>query len=231
MRVFVLTGAGVSAESGLRTFRDADGLWEGHDVAAVATPEGFARDPDLVYRFYEERRRGLAAVEPNAAHLALARLEEALGDDFLLVTQNVDDLHDRCGHRRLLHMHGELRKARNARGDAFDWPTPLDAAARCPATGSALRPHVVWFGEVPLHLGEIDDFLHKVDVFCAIGTSGLVWPAAGLAELAWRRGARTVEINPRPTGGPFHEVREGPATREVPRWVDEVLGREPTPQA
>ncbi len=222
-RVLVLTGAGISKESGIATFRDKDGLWEGHDVTAVATPEGFAANPDLVYRFYNERRSSLPSIEPNPAHDALVELEEALGDDFLLVTQNVDDLHDRAGSRRLLHMHGELTKVRNERGDIFNWPGHLDATNRCEVTGSALRPHIVWFGEMPIHMDEILSFLAGCTHFCAIGTSGAVYPAAGFSQEAYNRGAHTIEINPKPSGGIFSEVREGPATTAVPAWVQSIL--------
>jgi len=227
VRIFVLTGAGISAESGIPTFRDAGGLWEGHAVEDVATPEGFARDPDLVYRFYDERRRNLKKVEPNPAHRALARLERAMPpEDFLLVTQNIDNLHDRAGSRRVLHMHGRLDAARNERGEVLPWSGDLRAADRCPRTGTRLRPHVVWFGEIPLHLDEIGRFLASLrpgDLFCAIGTSGVVWPAAGFAAEAGRMGARTVEINREPTGGPFDEVRRGPAGIETPRFVEDCL--------
>lgn len=223
MRICVLTGAGISAESGVPTFRDSNGLWEGHDVQEVATPEGFARNPDLVYRFYNERRRALNSVEPNDAHRALARLEEALADDFLLVTQNVDDLHDRCGHERLLHMHGELRAARNERGQVLAWSEDFDATTLCPQTGSHLRPHVVWFGEMPLYMDEIERFVTSCDIFCAIGTSGQVYPAAGFSDLARSRGAHCIEINLEATGGVFHEVRTGKAGTVVTQWVDEIL--------
>ncbi|MCB9917162.1 MAG: NAD-dependent deacylase [Planctomycetes bacterium] len=223
MRVCVLTGAGISAESGVPTFRDAGGLWEGHRVEDVATPEGFARDPVCVYRFYDERRKSLGTVEPNPAHHALAKLEAALGEDFLLVTQNIDDLHDRCGHVRLRHMHGELLAARNEYGDVLSWRGDLGESDRCPTTGTRLRPHVVWFGEMPLHMLEIEEFLSSCDVFCAIGTSGLVYPAAGFASIAFHSGAHCVEINLQATGGPFHEVRSGAAGTMVPAWVDELL--------
>ena len=225
MKIVVLTGAGISAESGIHTFRDAGGLWEGHDVMEVATPEGFARNPDLVYQFYNERRRALAEVEPNAAHRALARLEDSFGLDFLLITQNVDDLHDRQGHERLLHMHGQLYQARTESGRVLEWRGDMDASSRDPETGERVRPHIVWFGETPLHMDEIDRAVRACDVFCAIGTSGVVYPAAGLSELAWRNSARTVEINPKPTGGPFSQVIEGPAASAVPRWVDDILRR------
>jgi NAD-dependent deacetylase len=228
VHVVVLTGAGISAESGLATFRDADGLWEGHHPEDVATPGAYDRDPALVQRFYDERRSALGAVEPNAAHLALARLEERLGDDLLLVTQNIDDLHERGGSRNVLHMHGELRSARcTSCGQRHRWTGGLATWPPCPRCGApSLRPDVVWFGEVPYHMDEIWDRLRTADVFCAIGTSGVVYPAAGFGELAATYGARTVELNKAASDvAPwFHDVRLGPATELVPAWVDEVLG-------
>jgi NAD-dependent deacetylase len=228
MRVVVLTGAGISAESGIRTFRGGDGLWEGHRIEDVAAPEGFARDPETVYRFYNERRRQLkdATVQPNPAHLALARLEEKLGDDFLLVSQNIDDLHRRAGSRRLLPMHGELRKARCALCRAVhDWMDDFDAASICESCNKtqALRPHVVWFGEMPLHMDEIYDALMRCDVFAAIGTSGHVYPAAGFVEIAGRAGAETVEINLERSAvhSAFGRALYGKASEMVPAWVDE----------
>ena len=222
----LLTGAGISAESGLRTFRDADGLWENHRVEEVATPEAFRRDPDLVYRFYNERRRSLGAVGPNAAHLALARLEAAWDGDFLLVTQNVDDLHDRAGSRRLLHMHGELLKGRCLACDAvLDWPGDMDRDSRCPrcARGS-VRPHIVWFHERPLAMDRIFDALERCDCFVSIGTSGHVYPAAGFVQ-AVGPACRTVELNLAPSlvASAFREVRTGPATELVPAFVAELL--------
>ncbi len=225
--IVILTGAGISAESGLRTFRDADGLWENHRVEDVATPEAFRRDPALVQRFYNERRRSLATVQPNAAHLALARLECERPGEVFLVTQNVDDLHDRAGSRNLLHMHGELLKARClARGAVHAWPGDLDAASRCPACArGGLRPHIVWFGELPLGLDRIYDAVERCDLFVAIGTSGHVYPAAGLVQ-AVAPGARTVELNLAPSlvACAFQEVRAGFATDLVPAFVDELLG-------
>jgi NAD-dependent deacetylase len=228
VRVVVLTGAGVSAESGLKTFRDEGGLWEGHDVKKVATPEAFARDPDLVHRFYDARRRQLREVEPNAAHRALARLEHESGHDVLLVTQNVDDLHERAGSRDVLHMHGELLKARClACGARVEWREDLLPRPPCPRCGTpALRPDVVWFGEVPYHLDAIYDALWDCDVFAAIGTSGVVYPAAGFVRTASSAGARTIEMNlgASEAASAFDEVREGPATVTVPAWVDELMG-------
>ncbi|MGM1329536.1 NAD-dependent deacylase, partial [Klebsiella michiganensis] len=207
-RVVVLTGAGISAESGIKTFRAADGLWEEHRVEDVATPEGFARDPALVQAFYNDRRRQLQGpdIVPNAAHQALARLEEALGDRFLLVTQNIDNLHERAGNRRVIHMHGELLKVR------CSWSGPL-------------RPHVVWFGEMPLDMDEIYLALAECDIFIAIGTSGHVYPAAGFVHEARLQGAHTVELNLEPSqvGSEFAEKHYGLASEEVPRFVEKLL--------
>ncbi|WP_454085900.1 NAD-dependent deacylase [Georgenia sp. Marseille-Q6866] len=228
MRVVVLTGAGISAESGVRTFRDSGGLWEGHDVEDVATPEGFTRDPALVHRFYDARRRDLALVEPNPAHRALAALEETLGEDLLVVTQNVDDLHERAGSRRVVHMHGELRRARcEACGARPGWDADLLDAPPCPSCRQArLRPDVVWFGEVPYELDSIHGAVTACDLFVAVGTSGAVYPAAGYVALAASSGARTLELNLEPSevSRYFDEVRTGPAARLVPQWVAELVG-------
>jgi NAD-dependent deacetylase len=226
-RIVVLTGAGISAESGLATFREAGGLWEGHEIADVATPEGFARDPGTVQAFYDARRRAVASAVPNAAHRALVRLEEAVGDDLLLVTQNVDDLHERAGSRRLVHMHGELLKALCARcGARTPWTGDLRGGPECPHCGAAaLRPDVVWFGEMPYGLDRIEQAVRVADLFVSIGTSGEVYPAAGYMALASAHGARTVELNLVPSDPviPFDDVRTGPATRIVPEWVEELL--------
>lgn len=227
MRIVVLTGAGISAESGVPTFRDADGLWEGHRVEDVATPEGFERDPDRVQRFYDERRRAVASVAPNAAHRALARLEGALGDDLLVVTQNVDDLHERAGTAELVHMHGELRRARClACGARPVWDGDLEPRPQCPACGKRmLRPDVVWFGELPYDLDRIERAVIACDVFVSIGTSGAVYPAAGYVALASAFGARTIELNLEPSDAavPFDDARAGRASDLVPAWVDEVI--------
>jgi NAD-dependent deacetylase len=227
-KVVVLTGAGISAESGLATFRDADGLWEGHRPEDVATPGAYERDPALVQRFYDDRRAGLGSVEPNAAHVALGRLEQGLGDDLLLVTQNVDDLHERGGSTRVLHLHGELRSALcTTCTSRHPWSGGLGTWPPCPSCGAhALRPDVVWFGEIPYRMDEIWPRLESADVFCAIGTSGMVYPAAGFGLEAASYGARTVELNlARSEVAPwFDDVRTGPATELVPAWVDEVLG-------
>lgn len=222
----ILTGAGISAESGLRTFRDANGLWENHRVEDVATPEAFHRNPALVHRFYNERRRSLPEVRPNAAHAALARLEQAWAGEILLVTQNVDDLHDRAGSRKLVHMHGELLKGRCLACRAvLDWPGDMDPDSRCPVCRRGqVRPHIVWFGEVPLEMDRIFGALARCDLFAAIGTSGHVYPAAGFVE-AVGPDARTVELNLEPSRvvDTFREHRVGRATELVPAFVDELL--------
>ena len=229
MRVVVLTGAGISAESGVPTFRDADGLWEGHDVEDVATPQAFQADPDLVHAFYDARRAALDAVDPNPAHRALARLESAIGDDLLVVTQNIDDLHERAGSSRVLHMHGELRSALCAecRG-RVPWTGPLSHRPSCPGCGiGSLRPDVVWFGEIPYQLDRIFSALDEADLFVSIGTSGAVYPAAGFVQHAARRRTPTLELNLRPSDGSmwFQRTRHGPAGLLVPQWVEELVGR------
>ena len=222
----VLTGAGISAESGVPTFRDADGLWEGHRVEDVATPEAYDHQPTAVHRFYDARRAALDAVEPNAAHVALARLEESLGDDLLVVTQNIDDLHERGGATRVLHMHGELRSALcRACRSRITWTDDLVDFPPCPRCGvSELRPDVVWFGEVPYEMDRIFVALQRADLFVSIGTSGAVYPAAGFVQHAADHGARTLELNLEPSAGShlFDEARHGPASLLVPAWVNEV---------
>ncbi len=227
MKVVVLTGAGISAESGLATFRDADGLWEGHDPMQVATPEAFAADPDLVQRFYDERRAALGRVRPNAAHEALAQLEDSLGDDLYLVTQNIDDLHERAGSRRVHHMHGRLRAAWCVACDERrEWTGDLGDRPACPGCGSrSLRPDVVWFGEMPYGMDEIHEALWEADLFVSIGTSGVVYPAAAFVQYAVASGADTLELNLEPSDGvgDFRRSRQGPATELVPAWVDELV--------
>ncbi len=227
MKVVVLTGAGVSAESGVPTFRDADGLWEGHRVEDVATPEAFDAQPAVVQAFYDARRAALAAVGPNPAHVALARLGLELGDDLLLVTQNIDDLHERAGSPAVLHMHGELLRAWcTACGDRTRWPGALGDHPPCPGCGrAALRPDVVWFGEIPYRMEEILDALVVADLFVSVGTSGAVYPAAGFVQQARAFGARTLELNLQPSEGSrwFHESRQGPAGLLVPEWVGSLL--------
>lgn len=226
--IVILTGAGVSAESGLATFRGPDGLWEGHRVEDVATPEAFRRDPDLVHAFYDARRARLKSVEPNAAHRALARLDAQWTGGLLIVTQNVDDLHERAGAQRVLHMHGELRSAWCLACDArTPWEEELSSGPLCPSCGAAgrLRPDIVWFGEMPYEMDRIEAALREADLFVSIGTSGAVYPAAGFVQTARYAGARTLEINLEPSLGSvwFDEVRTGEAGNLVPRWVEEVL--------
>ncbi|MDJ1006834.1 MAG: NAD-dependent deacylase [Paracoccaceae bacterium] len=225
MRIVVLTGAGVSAESGLGTFRDKGGLWEAYPLEEVATPEGFARDPARVHAFYNARRENARAAAPNAAHDALARLGAAPGIDLTLVTQNIDDLHEQAGSPSLIHMHGRLTVALcGACGTRWEAPAVMSATDPCPAcTAPATRPDVVWFGEIPYHMERIAAALERADVFAAIGTSGEVYPAAGFVAEARRAGAETVEINLEPTGGPFGRRIMGPATETVPRWVAGLL--------
>ena len=227
MTLVVLTGAGISAESGVPTFRDAGGLWEGHRVEDVATPEGFARDPVMVQRFYDARRHAVAQAEPNPAHLALARLVHELGDDLLVVTQNIDDLHERAGSHRVVHMHGDLLRARClACGRRVPVAADLVDRPPCPECGERmLRPDVVWFGEMPYDLELIDEALLACDRFAAIGTSGAVYPADGFVMTAAAAGAHTIELNLAPSEITplFDEVRHGPASIVVPAWVDEVL--------
>lgn len=225
--IVILTGAGISAESGIDTFRSAGGLWEQHRVEDVATPEAFARDPDLVLRFYDMRRAAIQEKEPNAAHLALARLDAQWGGDLLIVTQNVDDLHERGGARRVLHMHGEHLNAWCTSCDIRSrWTGPLIDRPPCPACQArTLRPDVVWFGEVPYRMGEIHAALRAADLFVSIGTSGAVYPAAGLVRSARDLRIQTLELNLERSQGSrwFHETRLGPATEVVPAWVAEML--------
>jgi NAD-dependent deacetylase len=226
--IVILTGAGISAESGVATFRGPDGLWEGHRVEDVATPEAFVRDPDLVQKFYDERRAKLRTVEPNAAHQALAKLDRTWAGELLLVTQNVDDLHDRAGSKRLLHMHGELNSAWCLACDArsaFDGV--MAASPPCPECGQSgsLRPDIVWFGEMPYQMERIEHALSNCDLFVSIGTSGAVYPAAGFVQTARYHGAQTLEMNLDPSEGSFHfhESRMGRAGELVPDWVEQLL--------
>ena len=226
-RIVILTGAGVSAESGLGTFRDKDGLWTKYDLAEVATPEGFARNPALVHDFYNARRANALDAAPNAAHEALARLERDWPGEVLLVTQNVDDLHERAGSNRVIHMHGALTGALCA-ACGHRWPAPRTMAPQdaCPSCAKpATRPDIVWFGEMPYQMEAIYEAVSVADLFVSIGTSGEVYPAAGLVEEARIAGAETVEINLEPTRRPglFDQVFAGAASTEVPAWVAAVL--------
>ena len=225
--IVILTGAGISAESGLETFRSADGLWAQHRIEDVCTPEALARDPALVHRFYDMRRGALESVAPNPAHAALARLEAQWPSDLLIVTQNVDDLHERAGSRQVLHMHGELNSALCAACDRrTGWTGPLPPAVDCPACGApALRPDIVFFGEIPYQMDRIEAALSRADMFVSIGTSGAVYPAAGFVRMAQAFGARTLELNLETSEGShwFDESRLGPASALVPAWVEEML--------
>ncbi len=226
--IVILTGAGISAESGIDTFRGGGGLWEQHRVEDVATPEAFARDPDLVLRFYDMRRAAIQTKQPNAAHHALARLEHAWPGHVTVVTQNVDDLHERGGSRNVIHMHGEHLNAWCTACDTRSrWTGPLIDRPPCPHCGArALRPDIVWFGEIPYQMDSIQTALADADLFVSIGTSGAVYPAAGFVRLARERGAQTLELNLERSQGSawFDETRLGPASEVVTAWVDELLG-------
>lgn len=226
--IVILTGAGVSAESGVATFRGPGGLWEGHRVEDVCTPEALAHDPVLVHRFYDERRAKLATVVPNAAHHALARLDAQWPGELLLVTQNVDDLHERAGSKRLIHMHGELNSALCAECDArAAWTDSLPPRTRCAICAApSLRPDIVFFGEMPYRMEAIDAAIARADLFVSIGTSGAVYPAAGFVRTARYHGADTLELNLDRSEGSawFGESRLGPAGTLVPEWVDSLLG-------
>ena len=226
--LLVLTGAGISADSGVPTFRASDGLWEGHRVEDVATPDAFTRDAALVHAFYDARRAHLGGVEPNAAHLALARLDAEWPGELLIVTQNVDDLHERAGAKRLLHMHGELKSGWCRACDTrSEWEGAMGEAAVCPACQAAgsVRPDIVWFGEMPYGMERIETALQACDLFVSIGTSGAVYPAAGFVQTARYCGARCLELNLEPSAGSifFDETRVGRAAEIVPAWVDELL--------
>lgn len=232
--ITILTGAGISAESGIDTFRTAGGLWENHRIEDVATPEAFADNPVLVHDFYNARRRQLLSddLHPNAAHLALARLEHALstlpGAELTLVTQNIDNLHERAGSTNVIHMHGELLKMRCVDTDlVFDIRSDLELADRCRCCRlpGNLRPHVVWFGEIPLEMNRIQQALERCDLFISIGTSGQVYPAAGFYQLASQNGAHTVEINLEATNSLFDEQHYGKAGEIVPKYVNDLLIR------
>lgn len=227
--IVILTGAGVSAESGLGTFRDEGGLWTQHRIEDVATPEGFARNPQLVHDFYNARRTQAAKAKPNAAHFALAELETNFDGNVLIVTQNVDSLHEKAGSRNVIHMHGALDKALCAACE-HRWEAPLAMSPnnKCPRCGAPeTRPDVVWFGEIPYAIEEIVEALSNTDVFVSIGTSGEVYPAASFVAEADHFGAHTVELNLEPSAGAsrFSECHFGPASEVVPKWVSDTLKR------
>jgi NAD-dependent deacetylase len=225
--IVILTGAGISAESGLRTFRAEDGLWEDHRVEEVATPQAFRRDRELVQRFYDERRLNILAAQPNPAHRALARLDLEWSGELLIVTQNIDDLHERAGAGRVLHMHGEGLSVWCTECDArHRWTGSLRDDQPCPSCGArSLRPDIVWFGEMPYRMDEIFAALARADLFVSIGTSGAVYPAAGFVQQARSHRARTLELNLERSQGSswFDECRLGPASVLVPEWVEGML--------
>lgn len=230
LKIVVLTGAGISAESGLKTFRDNNGLWENHSVEEVATPEGFKRNPELVYRFYNQRRRQLLSpeVKPNHAHFALAKLENVFKNNFTLVTQNVDNLHQRAGNTNVLHMHGRLLSARCVSSNkSTPLRTDLNSSNRCQCCvpPNNLRPDIVWFGEMPKYMQQIENTLSQADLFVSIGTSGTVYPAAGFVNLANQSGAHSVELNLEPSSGQnaFAEKHYGQATEIVCKFVDSLI--------
>jgi NAD-dependent deacetylase len=227
-RIVILTGAGISAESGLGTFRDKDGLWTRYPLEDVATPEGFARNPALVHAFYNARRANAAGAKPNAAHHALARLQREHTAGVVIVTQNVDGLHEAAG-AEAIHMHGELSRALCATCEArWDAPLVMSPTGRCPECGkAATRPDIVWFGEFPYHMERIWEELRKAELFVAIGTSGNVYPAAAFVQDASRAGAETLELNLEASAviSDFDDARFGPASEIVPAWVEEILGK------
>lgn len=230
MRIVVLTGAGISAESGIKTFRAADGLWENHKIEEVATPEAFVANPELVHRFYNLRRKPIAEqqVSPNQAHLALAKLQQASSVELTLVTQNIDDLHERAGSDKVLHMHGEILKIRCTESNqVFDCTADISINNKCDCCdlASTLRPHIVWFGEMPMYMDYIYQKLSECDLFVAIGTSGNVYPAAGFVEMANRAGAQSLELNLEASNvaNQFTKAEYGAATEVVPAWVESVL--------
>lgn len=226
--IVILTGAGISAESGLETFRSADGLWASHRVEDVCTPEALARNPALVHRFYDMRRAALASVAPNAAHVALARLEQAWPGEVLVVTQNVDDLHERAGSRQVVHMHGFLTSALCAAcGDRQPCQGDMPPGSICLSCDApALRPDIVFFGEIPYQMERIEAALSRAGLFVSIGTSGAVYPAAGFVRMAQAMDVPTLEMNLEPSAGSgwFDECRHGPASLLVPAWVEGLLG-------
>ncbi len=226
-KIVILTGAGISAESGLGTFRDVGGIWSQHDLADVATPKGFAKDPALVHAFYNARRENCLAAAPNAAHRALAALEAARPGRVTIVTQNIDDLHERGGSQAVIHMHGELLRALcGTCGHRWEAPREMGVDTPCPACGAHhARPDVVWFGEYPYHMERIEALLAKADLFVSIGTSGTVYPAAGFVAEAAAHGAQTLEmtLDTSEVAPLFDEARPGPATETVPAWVQSLL--------
>ncbi len=228
-KIVILTGAGISAESGIKTFRDSGGLWENHPIEDVATPEGFMRNPKLVYDFYNARRKQAGEVSPNKAHYALAELADIYGDNLTLITQNVDDLHERSGQKNIYHMHGELNKACCTNCEYITlWEDDLDENSTCLGCGQTgyMRPHIVWFGEMPLYMDFIEEKLGQCDIFCAIGTSGHVYPAAGFVQMVnyFNPQAQTIEINLEASeqASHFKQSLYGKATECVADWCQKL---------
>lgn len=226
MNIVLLTGAGISAESGIKTFRDADGLWEGHRIEDVATPEAFERNPKLVHEFYNLRRKQLFEVQPNAAHFKLAEIEKNHSGQWTLISQNVDDLHKRAGSQNIISMHGQLRQIRCLEtGEVFDWETDLSLDTPHPKNNKKgiLRPHICWFGEMPFEMEKIEKALQHADLFVVIGTSGNVYPAAGFVNWV-PRSCKTVLINKEPAlnNSAFDEVLIGPATQKVAEFFNQI---------
>ncbi|MCQ8184946.1 NAD-dependent deacylase [Parvularcula maris] len=231
LRIVVLTGAGISADSGVDTFRDQNGAWVKNNPMKVATPEGFAEDPERVHAFYNARRAQLPGVDPNPAHVALAELErEAVkaGGSFTLVTQNVDNLHARAGSKNILPIHGSLTKVScQACQEVFDWEKNLSVKTPCPSCGArAMRPYIVWFGEIPRHFDKVEEAMMEADLFISVGTSGSVYPAAGLVGFARERGIPRVELNLEPSDNAylFTDKRYGRASEVVPAYVRDLVG-------
>lgn len=227
MHIVVLTGAGISAESGLGTFRDKDGLWSQYDLAEVATPEGYARNPALVLDFYNMRRRNAAEAQPNAAHHALAALARHDGIRLDIITQNIDDLHEQGGSRDVLHIHGSIFEALCAKcGAVWDRRDDLSPTEICPSCASpgTVRPNIVWFGEIPYRMEDAIGWLEECDLFVSIGTSGTVYPAAGFVSIARAAGAQTLELNLEESDAdsPFDQIITGPATKIVPDWAASI---------
>lgn len=227
MKIVILTGSGISAESGIPTFRGSDGLWNGFKVEDVATPEGFKKNKQLVLDFYNSRRKDVKSVVPNDAHFAIAKLQNSGLHDVTLITQNVDDLHERAGSKNVFHMHGSLANALCSHcGEVFPANEVMMVEDVCAECGEkTVRPDIVWFGEIPYYMDEIDYKLRDADIFVSIGTSGNVYPAAGFVKIAKKKKAKTVELNLEPTGGyhDFSERKIGLATKVVPEWVDDIL--------
>ena len=231
--IVILTGAGISAESGIKTFRASDGLWEDHRIEDVASPEGFQQDPKLVHQFYNARRAQLLNknIRPNLAHQALAKLEQEFSGKVVLVTQNIDNLHEQAGQKDVLHMHGEILKKRCQKTQIVSDCREnllLDTHCECCQQAGNLRPHIVWFGEMPLYMDDIYSALSNCDLFVAIGTSGHVYPATGFVEIAAQAKADTLEINLERSqvAGQFEQGLYGKASEQVPLWVEQILSAE-----